>query len=534
MKAFHIKFLIIAHFLLLIMTLTACSNEQDEYAHNNNNDLYDIDYQIDYENNQENEPYPDEMGTEVLGPLTLDAILNKAYLRRQAIIKPDYNRLLELTERRVPTTANLHNFFTVSERADYVSISDAIADTEELFGLIHDLYGGYLYFGGSEVFGETMSNILAYLKDYGDDVISVDTFSQTIHNHLSRIIIDNHFHIEWQAVRQVSSAFYHTQDTLEFMSSEYGFRCKTTERYLVQIAEYNLNNLMHLHMNESGEFFYSPIILLTEEYLPGSLDLEFFYSDGTNEFVSFEKETPTRRNFIPPRLQHIEGIPVVAVRQMNFPESAVGDAAHARRFLSFAEELADEPIIIVDIRSNGGGYGGLPRQWLHLLTGELIPSNYISLRAWDYTDFMQSVAQSTPDNFFHISEETFIKYMNPAPFGDGYTIMDKEPPDRIVYREQVLILLVDRFSASAAEAFTDLILNMTNTLIIGSNTNGTLNFDLTFGSLWLPRSGIHFGLGTTMHVFPEGHLIEGVGIVPDIWVAGDALDATIAMLGQWR
>jgi len=533
MKLILTKFLIISNFLLLIIALAACSNGQDEYEHNNNNDLSDIEYQVNYGNSQDNESYPDETDTEVLESLTLVDILNKAYLRRQAIIKPDYNRLLELTEGRVPTTANLHNFMTMPERAEYVSISDAIADSEELFGLIHDLYGGYLYFGGSEIFGETLSNILAYLEDYDDDVISADTFSQTLHNHLSKIIIDNHFHIELQAVKQVSSAFYHTQDTLEFMSSEYGFRCKTTERYLVQIAEYNLNDLMLLHMNESGKFFYSPIILLTKEYLPGSLDLEFLYSNGTSEFVSFEKENPTRRNFIPPRLQHIEGIPVVAVRQMNFPESAVGDAAHARRFLSFAEELVDEPVIIVDIRSNGGGYGGLPRQWLYLLTGELIPSNYISLRAWDYTDFMQSVAQSTPDNFFHISEDIFSRYMNPAPFGYGYTVMDKEPPDRIVYREQTLILLVDRFSASAAESFTDLMLNMTNTLIIGSNTNGTLNFDLTFGSLWLPRSGIHFGLGTTMHVFPEGHLIEGVGIAPDIWVTGDALDATIAMLRQW-
>jgi len=71
--------------------------------------------------------------------------------------------------------------------------------------------------------------------------------------------------------------------------------------------------------------------------------------------------------------------------------------------------------------------------------------------------------------------------------------------------------------------------NIENTLVIGQNTAGMLN---TSGgsALFLPRSGQHISFGHFAHVHPPGHLPEGIGLTPDIWVHGDALAATFAML----
>jgi C-terminal processing protease CtpA/Prc len=200
---------------------------------------------------------------------------------------------------------------------------------------------------------------------------------------------------------------------------------------------------------------------------------------------------------------------------MGFPESTdCPYAQDARDFLSFVDNLRDEPVVILDIRSNRGGNGTLPTQWLHLLTGEIVPNNYVGLRAqvWDI--------DSLPD--------IQRKYLSPALFGEGYMILHNDP-NRIIEREQILILLVDRYAGSAAEELTDMILNISNTLVVGSHTCGALNFD-RLGDFQMPRTGLWFGFGAGMHIHPEGHLIEGVGIAPDIWIQGDALSAVITML----
>ncbi|MCL2285617.1 MAG: Gfo/Idh/MocA family oxidoreductase, partial [Firmicutes bacterium] len=102
-----------------------------------------------------------------------------------------------------------------------------------------------------------------------------------------------------------------------------------------------------------------------------------------------------------------------------------------------------------------------------------------------------------------------------------------------IENDRLIILLTDRFTASAGDAFADLMLNMENTLIIGQNTAGILLTCMMYTRLSLWRSGVPFGFGATIHIHPEGHLPEGIGIAPDLWVNGDALTAALALLGVY-
>ena len=102
-------------------------------------------------------------------------------------------------------------------------------------------------------------------------------------------------------------------------------------------------------------------------------------------------------------------------------------------------------------------------------------------------------------------------------------------PGRVIPNSRLIILLVDRYSMSAAEMFAQQILNIENTLIIGQNTNGNLVAS-TGRTLYLPNSGIPFAAGPDLFFSTDSMWPEGVGITPDIWVIGDALAATLAML----
>ena len=468
-------------------------------------------------------------GSDVTTEISLPEVLVAANERRDNIIKPDYNQLLALTAGRTPTTENLAPFQEQMRRLRFIPKSDAIADVHDFFGLMRDLYGGYVYFGGDEVFSAILDDIIADIEAHRGNNIGRSAFERILHTHLSAVIVDNHFTIGNQRFSR-SSAFYHAPDGLVFVRGYQGFRSANTERYLVEAEGHKIDDIMRLHVTGTGQFVYSPVILRIDENLPSRLTIAFVYDDGTRENIVFRRENTRRRRHQEPSLQYIEGIPVVTVRQMDFPESTARRSADARAFLSFAEVLRAEPVVIVDIRSNGGGNGNLPARWLHVLTGEIVPTNHVWLRAWDYEENLAAIRTATPESPFYSPEEIFRRYMNPAPFGDGYMIMGNAP-DRIIERDQLLVLLVDRFTASAAEGFADKALNMQNTLIIGSHTGGVLNFDLTWPSLRMPRSGVPLGMGTAMIVHPYGHLVEGVGIAPDIWVHGDALDAAIAMLG---
>ena len=75
-------------------------------------------------------------------------------------------------------------------------------------------------------------------------------------------------------------------------------------------------------------------------------------------------------------------------------------------------------------------------------------------------------------------------------------------------------------------------LNMTNTLIIGTPTAGVLAFNVTYPNMNLPRTGIGLSFGRTMNLWSEDHFSEGVGIQPDIWAQRDALNTALALLRE--
>ncbi|MCL2217628.1 MAG: S41 family peptidase [Defluviitaleaceae bacterium] len=450
---------------------------------------------------------------------TLAEVLEIANARREGLIKPGLERAEALVLGRTPQTIETWRFSAEVPRAEEISSADALYDAEILFEIMRQVYGAYTYFGGDEVFLPIFQEIRVRLAER--DYWSVANFSTLLYNNLSPAIADNHF---WIDGRQLGIRYDFFITDRSFERNENGFRCTETGRYVVSAEGHNINGLFRLAMNDAGEFYYTIVVAVPRTI---TYYLTLVYKCGYYEELRLNRLPPaTSGGSGAVTLRQIGDIPFVAIGSMGFPDSTYGfNNASARQFLEIAYELLDEPVIVVDIRGNSGGNGTLHSRFLHILTGEVVPQNYLGLRTGSYQGWPDIPYESV---FFFLPEIVAI-YAPSEPFGDYHTLRDTAT-DRVVENDRLIILLTDRNSASASDGFADALLNVENTLIIGHNTAGVLHTDMTYPSLFLPRSGMSFGLGRAIHLHPEGHLQEGVGVAPDIWFTGRNLMTAIVNL----
>jgi len=461
--------------------------------------------------------------------LTLQDLIEIANRRSHDLIRPDYTRLYELTYARRPQTIDPW-YFDGHPRMAYISSRDAMADVTDLITLLSQFYGAYIYFGGDSVFFEVKEQLGNLL--HTQELWDTDNFAYHLREYLSTVIRDSHFRVDSDPLWASYNFMIPTNPVslTVFERSEAGIRNRTKELYVAQVivdGKYiDIEDAFRHSLGEDGELYYSFVVVLPDN-IPTPATATVVYTTGVQFTFSISPLCPPRLEARDVSMEYISDFPVVTITQMGFPDSTYGmDFAGARQFLSYAEALRDEPIIIVDIRANRGGNGRLAPRFLHILTGEVIPRNHYGLRVWDYDDFRRMAPPYA--NLFHLAPESEI--YAPSRRFDSNHILIHTSPFQVIQNDTLIILLVDRHTYSAGDGFADIMFSMENTLVIGQNTGGMLHTDLSFTNMSLPRSGVSVDFGTTIFIHPEGHLPEGVGIAPDLWVNGDALTATLALL----
>ena len=469
--------------------------------------------------------------------LTLEDVLAIAQYRREGVIRPGDERLAGLTEGRPRQTVNVAALLVPVEQAEIISSADAIYDIVLFFNLLREVYGAYFYFGGDEVFFPIRDQIIDTLST--QDYWEYHGFIYMLYRALAPVINDSHFRLD---VWAMGNTYHFFQDIsiVPFGRSENGFYKKETGLYVEEIISEGqslvLDEIFRLSLNNLGEFYYSPVIMLPFAVnSPLTIMITVVYANGEEGGLRLTRIPATMMAQQPASLEYHDGIPVVNLGMLMGNPFAMGEGfwadAHedALRFISFAYELQDEPVIIVDIRSNLGGFPQPGFMWLYQIIGEVIPINSIGVSVQDVD--MLTWPDMDEEHFLYIPYDITVKYL-------GYEQLDELHvvagiiPERIVPNNQLLIFLTDRWTASAGEMFADAAFNIENTLIIGQNTMGALFNNVNYMELYLPNSGLSFGLGRTTFINPEGHLPEGIGIAPDIWVTGDALAAALTMLDK--
>jgi len=517
--------------LIFIVFLSSCEDISNESYHTNSSDVHIENYSdtneyvneviIEYE-----ELYQDER-------TTLQILLDVANEHRLGIKKVDEEIVVELAYSRdfvfYDRTPLLMSPYERQRVMAITSTEEAIEDVEVLFEILRYIYGPYQYFGGDGVFEPVKEQIIDDIMN--DNIVSSMTLLWSIHRNLLPIISDNHFGID--GVRYGPEYTFLISRDAFFDKTGRGFRNRENGLYIDEIMGHDLLKIMRLQLNEYGQHFYGPV-LQQEGISTASHTITILYDDGSSEQLEL-RYAPTNRNIFqsPSSLTYIDGIPVVSLAWM-MGMSAIPLGEYAHNFLSYAVALRDEPVVILDLRSNSGGSPWIPSKWMYLLTGEVVDGNFIQFINWspeyEYPWRPWGGTPETDPFYFSTEDADFLTpiFLEPTIINgfEVYRFTDRY----IIEREQILIVLIDRFTSSAGELFTDMIFNVENTLVIGQNTEGNLISDMTYPRLRLPNSGTIITLGGSVFLWPDGHFAEGAGIAPNVWVTGCALTATIAML----
>ena len=481
--------------------------------------------------------------------INLESTIAIANERRSLVFERDMDRIQREIYGKNPSIINDPRIFSNTPRSVLVTSEEALEDIEIFFSLLRNLYGAYNHFGGDEVFIPLFDKIKAEISTTESQVSVM--LGMLLRDFLSDYISDNHFAIDGVTVGSQTHVFIWDSP---FDRSRNGFRHRESQKYAVEIVGHSISEIMRLAVTESGEFFYVPIVMLPSVY-GITYDLQIDFQDEGIRTISL-------RHTLFPMLNSSADIQTVLNMEYEFPvvslrpnmpspfaisnETFGFSSDNAVSFLSFAEMLINEPVIILDLRSNAGGFSILSTLWLYKLLDEFVPYGfyYIMPSGIVLPDDMYSLSPSWYLFFNHDEQDTINSQVlevsrkvemitllkQGTQINDYHSVIGKA--DRVVSNDLLLILLVDRHTASAAEIFTRQILNIENTLVIGQNTSGTL---LTSGSLplWMPNSGIPFHMGWNFMALPDdGNQREGFGISPDVWVLGDALTAALAILNN--
>ena len=282
------------------------------------------------------------------------------YLSRETKDPVDYNDYF------VDDTATIDNF----DATIIMSQQDIQTDTELFFDILKNLYGLYDYFGGDAVFDVARDAILADCATH--ETLKAPTYGEILAKHLS-FIKDQHFQI-----RPLNSLSYpringNIYAEEEFYKSGDGYVNKEGLRVAEIEGHSDLDKLFKLALTQDGRIVYQPIVLSEDKPI-----LIVEYTDESTAMLSPGATILERAISINTTVDvhETEGYPVILSTKMWFYESEDPTQKEGgKTFLDAAQTYKDAPVLILDLRYNGGGNGLMPGKWLEILTGSRVNSN---------------------------------------------------------------------------------------------------------------------------------------------------------------
>ena len=386
------------------------------------------------------------------------------------------------------TEEELERLTTAHDPLLLLTPEDVLDDVDTFFLLLQTTYGAYYYFGGDDVFlpirdavKEELAAIrLPSTRNWDDVQYLCETLEEVLYKHLSQVLVDGHFRIGDSAPRDAFAKYMYYVPGL----------------YLDGMEGAENPDYIKPTIGPDGRICYWYAALSHDgSDLPGTLDghslkwQQALWASTSGDAPAFSES-------------EWEGIPVLTSRRMHDGGILGGTARSAdqealARFSSCGGEYADSPLLIFDLRGNGGGSDRYIMNWFHGWAGTYNPTRGSSAHRYSQLS-CRIVGKDYPTERMgewgeSLREGTWTERSGPV------------------------FVLQDKGVASSGETAVSFFRMAADTLFVGGPTLGC---DLVPNNmnLYLPHSGLQCFFGTGLGFRETDENRDGVGYLPDLWV----------------